>query len=59
MATKAERAERERVEAAVRAAAKDSGFLCPDCRRRVGDFVLNAKYGYLCRQCDWVAGLES
>ena len=43
MATKAERAECERVEAAVRDATRDTGFLCPECKRRVDDFVSNPR----------------
>ena len=52
MASKAEEAERERVEAAVRAVVKEGGFLCPECGTRCADFVVNQTYGFVCATCD-------
>ncbi|KKM99798.1 hypothetical protein LCGC14_1144150 [marine sediment metagenome] len=46
------------IESAVRNAVREEGFLCPECNKRGIEFVLNSKYGFVCKLCDVVIRLS-
>ncbi len=49
--------ERKEVEAAVQELARGGGFVCPECGAASGDPVANARYGFVCRGCDFVINM--